>query len=245
MSSLIFKNIDAFKLLDEQAEHSVELICVDLPYGTTQNKWDSVLPFKEMWEKFYRVLKPTGVIVLTASQPFTSLLVASNIDGFKYEIIWEKTVGSGQLNIKRQPLKVHESILVFHSSSKSTYNEQKTTGAKPYSITRKNAKSEGCYGKQESSSKVSSGERHAKSVIKISNPRIKGGHPTQKPTELMEYIIKTFSNRGDTVLDCCSGSGSTGEAALLTGRNFIGSELDKEYFKKANTRLKKAAKNGK
>lgn len=214
---------------------TIDLIVVDLPYGTTKNKWDAIIPFDQMWAEFNRVLKDDGVVVLTAAQPFTSKLVMSNLDNFKYEIIWEKTVGSGQLNIKRQPLRVHESVLVFYKQFK-TYNEQKTAG-EPYNINRKiNFKGES-YGKQTDSHKENTGFRHARSVIKISNPRIKGGHTTQKPLELMEYVIKTYSNKGDVVLDCCMGSGTTGVAAKNLKRRFIGIEIDNYWFNKAQQRI--------
>jgi len=228
-------NGECLKELKTLPEASINLIAVDLPYGTTQNKWDAIIPFDKMWDAFNRILVPNGIIVLTATQPFTSKLITSNIDNFKYEIIWEKTIGSGQLNIKRQPLRVHESILVFYKVF-GTYNEQKTEG-EPYKINRKiKSKGEG-YGKQTNSSKENDGFRHAKSILKISNPRIKNGHPTQKPLALMEYIIKTFSNENDIVLDCCMGSGTTGEAAINLNRKFIGIELDKKYFEIAKIRI--------
>jgi site-specific DNA-methyltransferase (adenine-specific) len=230
---------DALEILPTLSSGSVDLICSDLPYGTTQNKWDSVLPLDLMWELFYKVLKPGGQIVLTAAQPFTSLLISSNIKNFKYDVIWEKTISSGQLNVKRQPLRCHETILVFGNKSKATtYNEQKEQGGTPYKITRKKVKNEGCYGDQKPSIKVSDGSRHARSVIKIPNPRIKGGHPTQKPVLLMEYLIKVYSNRGDTVLDPTMGVGSTGVAALKLDRNFIGIEINPNYFNKANIRIR-------
>jgi len=222
--------------LNNLAKNSVDLICVDLPYGTSRNKWDQIIPFSEMWESFFYVLKSNGNIVLTASQPFTSKLICSNLLDFKYEIIWEKTIGSNQLNIKRQPLRIHESILVFYKNF-GTYNEQKTNG-KPYSINRTINFDGYGYGKQYSSSKRNDGFRHAKSIIKIPNPRIKGGHPTQKPLELMKFIVKTFSNENDIVLDCCMGSGTTGEAALSLNRKFIGIELDTNYFNIAIERLR-------
>jgi site-specific DNA-methyltransferase (adenine-specific) len=237
----LFKG-DCLEVMGRFAAKSTRLICVDLPYGTTQNKWDAVIPFDKMWSAFDRILKDDGIVVLTAAQPFTSKLVMSNLDNFKYEIIWEKTIGSGQLNIKRQPLRVHESVLVFYKEP-GTYNEQKTVG-EPYKITRKlKANGEG-YGKQTDSSKENDGFRHAKSVIKISNPRIKGGHPTQKPLELMEYIIKTFSNENDVVLDCCMGSGTTGVAAVNLKRKFVGIELDETYFNSAKARIELAQVNG-
>jgi site-specific DNA-methyltransferase (adenine-specific) len=216
-------------------DKSIPLVCVDLPYGTTQNKWDEIIPFDKMWDEINRVMKEDGVAVFTATQPFTSKLIMSNIKDFKYEIIWEKTIGSGQLNIKRQPLRIHESILVFYKKF-GTYNEQKTEG-KPYTINRTVvSKGEG-YGKQTDSSKKNDGFRHAKTVIKISNPRIKGGHPTQKPVELMEYLIKTFSNENDVILDFCMGSGTTGVAAVNLKRRFIGIELDENYFDLAKKRI--------
>ena len=211
-------------------EKSIDCILTDLPYGITKNEWDIEIDLKLLWENFNNILKPNGIIILTAVQPFTSKLVISNQKMFKYEIIWEKTIGSGQLNIKHQPLRVHESILIFYNK-RGTYNEQLTEG-KPYSINRTKVKGSG-YNKQTSSNKQNDGYRHAKSVIKISNPRIKEGHPTQKPIELLEYLVKTYSNENDTVLDCCMGSGSTGVACLNLNRNFIGIELNNEYFEKA------------
>lgn len=233
---------DCLQQMKSIPDKSIRLICVDLPYGTTQNKWDEIIPFDKMWAEFNRVITDDGATVLTASQPFSSKLVMSNINDYKYELIWEKTIGSGQLNIKRQPLRVHESILVFYKKF-GVYNEQKTAG-KPYSIERTvKAKGES-YGKQTDSKKINDGFRHAKSVIKVSNPRIKGGHPTQKPLELMEYLIKVYSNEGDSVLDCCMGSGTTGVAAVNLKRKFIGIELDNKYFNDAKLRIDKAIQNG-
>lgn len=226
---------DCLEKMGEIPDGSINLILADLPYGTTQNKWDAIIPLPEMWIAFNRVLRRDGIVVLTAAQPFTSKLVMSNLNHFKYEVIWEKTVGSGQLNIKRQPLRVHESILVFFIKS-DTYNEQKTLGI-PYAIKRKvTSKGEG-YGLQTDSEKVNDGFRHARSILKVSNPRIKGGHPTQKPLELMRNLVETYSNEGDVVLDCCMGSGTTGVAALSCGRQFIGIELNAEYFHIAKERI--------
>lgn len=215
---------------------SVDLIFTDLPYGITQNKWDSIIPLKDLWECFNNVIKkPNGVIALTAVQPFSSILVTSNIKNFKYEVIWEKTIGSGQLNIKHQPLRVHESVLIFYDKI-PTYNEQKTKG-KPYKIDRKvNSKGEG-YGKQSNSRKVNDGFRHAKSIINVPNPRVKGGHPTQKPISLMDHFIRTFTNRGDTVLDCCCGSGTTLVSSYNLGRKCIGIENNKKYFNMSVKRI--------
>ena len=226
--------IEGMKLLPS---NSIDLICVDLPYGTTQNKWDVIIPLDDMWKEFNRVKTERGIIALTAAQPFTSILVASNLKQFKYDLVWEKSISSNQLNVKKQPLRSHESVLIFYDKP-GTYNEQRTEG-KPYKINRKSVRNGGCYGDQVSSSKDNDGFRHARSVIKIANPRIKGGHPTEKPVALMEYLIKCYSNEGDTVLDCCMGSGSTGEAAKTWNRKFIGIELNGGYFKKAKRRLEK------
>ena len=220
---------DCIHKMKDIQDNYVDLILTDLPYGVSQNKWDSIIPLDVMWKEFNRICKKDGIIALTAIQPFSSKLVLSNIDNFKYEVIWEKTVGSGQLNIKRQPLRVHESILIFYSSFK-TYNEQKTIGA-PYSIKRKVTFGNRGYGAQKDSEKINDGFRHAKSIVKFSNPRIKGGHPTQKPVELMEYLIKTYSNENDVILDCCMGSCSAGIAAKRLNRKFVGIELEEKYYK--------------
>lgn len=224
--------LDKMKIIPDK---SINLILTDLPYGVSQNVWDQIIPFDKLWEQYERILKDNGIIVLTATQPFTSLLIMSNPKMFKYERIWEKTIGSGQLNIKKQPLRIHEEILIFYKSP-GTYNEQKTEGV-PYKINRKiKSKGEG-YGVQTDSSKNNEGFRHARSIIKISNPRTKNGHPTQKPLELMEYLIKTYSNVDDVVLDSCMGSGITGIASKNLKRNFLGIELDKKWFNKAKENI--------
>jgi site-specific DNA-methyltransferase (adenine-specific) len=227
---------DCLNTLKSIEPKSIDMVLCDLPYGTTQNKWDSIIPLEELWSLYDSVTKENAAIVLTASQPFTSKLIVSNIDNFKLEWIWKKTVGSGQLNIKSQPLKMHESVLVFYKK-KPTYNEQMTVG-KPYKMNRKAASfKDANYGKQKDVVVENDGVRHAQSVIEIGNPRIKNGHPTQKPVELCEYFIKTYSNEGDTVLDNCMGSGSTGVAALNLKRKFIGIEKDETYFNSAKQRI--------
>jgi site-specific DNA-methyltransferase (adenine-specific) len=226
---------DAFAFMSSIKDKGIDLICTDLPYGITQNKWDSILPLDKMWAEFNRVITDRGAIVLTASQPFAAKLICSNESNFRYDLIWEKTIASGQLNVNRMPLRVHESILVFYKKT-PVYNEQKTVGT-PYKISRK-ITSNANYGLQKANSKENDGYRHARSVIKISNPRIKGGHPTQKPLELMELLIKMYSKPGDTVLDCCMGSGTTGVAAQRLNRVFYGSELDKRYFATAEKRIR-------
>jgi site-specific DNA-methyltransferase (adenine-specific) len=233
-------NDDCLKIMPTIEEKSIDMILCDLPYGVTNNKWDIIIPFDQLWKEYERIIKDSGVVILTATQPFTSQLVVSNPKRFKYDLVWEKTISSNQLNVKTQPLRSHESILIFYKKI-PIYNEQKTVG-KPYSIKRDGDYGDGNYNKQLSSSKKNDGFRHARSVIKISNPRIKGGHPTQKPVELLEYLIKTYTNIGFTVLDNCMGTGSTGEACLNLDRNFIGIELDKKYFKIAKEKLENLQK---
>ena len=192
-----------------------------------------------MWEGIKRVLKPNGAAVFTAAQPYTSMLVMSNPNWFKYEVIWEKTIGSGQLNINKQPLRTHESILVFYENF-GTYNEQITKGS-PYKITREVSKFKTSYGKQRDHTSINTGTRRAKSIIKVSNPRIKSGHGTEKPVKLMEYLVKTYSNEGDTVIDFAAGRMTTGIACVNTGRKFIGIELDDYWYEEGQKRIKNYA----
>lgn len=189
-----------------------------------------------MWQQVKRVLKPKGIAVFTAVQPYTSMLVMSNLDWFKYDIVWQKTIGSGQLNVNRQPMRTHETVLIFYDNF-GTYNEQTTLGS-PYSIKRKMNKFQTSYGKQKDHVSINKGIRRAKSVIKIKNPRVKGGHSTEKPVSLMEYLIKTYSNAGEVVLDFAVGRGTTLVAAHNLDRKFIGIEKDDHWFEKASERLK-------
>ena len=227
---------DCLEEMEKIEDRSIELIAADLPYGVSNNKWDAVIDLKEMWTAFERITTENGIVVLTGTQPFVSTLIVSNKEyckklKFKYDLIWEKTISSGQLNVRHQPMRNHEHVLVF-AKPKPTYNEQKTKG-EPYKITRKLKKynesehRSANYGAQKDEiRKENDGYRHAKSVIKISNPRIRGGHPTQKPEALMTHIVKAYSNEGTTVLDCCMGSGTTGVSALKENRKFIGIEND-------------------
>ena len=215
---------------------SVDMILADLPYGTTQNKWDSIIPFEPLWEQYERIIKDNGAIVLTASQPFTTKLIGSNFDLFRYELIWDKKLPTGHLNAKRMPLKRHENVLVFYKKL-PVYNPQFTKG-EPYDKGFALRLSEN-WGKQVAvSGKNASGRRYPTSLIVKSNAnqRVKL-HPTQKPVALFEYLIKTYTNEGDTVLDNVMGSGTTGVACKNLNRNFIGIELDDEYFEIAKERI--------
>lgn len=231
---------DCLELMPQLPDGCVDMVLADLPYGTTRNRWDSVIDLPALWAEYERVIAPGGVIVLTAAQPFTSVLVTSNLKLFKYEWIWHKTIGSGQLNVKRQPLRVHESVLVFYAKQ-PTYNPQMTEG-EPYRATRKAAGWDGRgYNGQQDHTAVNRGTRVPKSVLTVSNPRIKGGHPTQKPLELFSYLVSTYTNPGDLVLDNVIGSGTTAEAAARLGRRFIGMELDAEYVAMARERMSRVA----
>jgi len=236
LSNITLINGEALSEMNKLPKNIVDLIFVDLPYGTTQNKWDVIIPLDDMWKSFYHVLKETGIIVLTATQPFTSQLVVSNLKDYKYDLIWEKPLASGQLNVNKQPLRAHEHILIFYKKF-NTYNEQLSIGD-PYHIKRKPGTSTN-YGTQKESELFNEGTRRQRSVLKIQNNRIEGGHPTQKPERLTELIIKTYSNENDTVLDCCMGSGTTGVSSKLLKRNFIGIELDPNYFNMAKERIDK------
>lgn len=235
MKKIRLYNDDCFSRMKKIKSNSVDMIITDPPYGITQNKWDADIDLKLMWKEFNRVVKDNGAIIITAAQPFTSTLILSNVKDFKYDVIWEKTICSGQLNVKKQPLRAHESVCIFYKKQ-PIYNEQQTWG-KPYSINRKADYVDGNYGKQKESSKENDGFRHAKSVIKISNPRVKGGHPTQKPVPLFEHFIKCFTNENELVLDPFMGSGTAAEACANLNRKFIGIELDKKYFQMAKERI--------
>ena len=222
------------------ADGSVDMVLCDLPYGTTQNKWDLVIPLEPLWKEYWRLLKPNGIVVLTAQTMFTASLMVSSPNEHRYNLIWEKTKAGGFLNARRMPLQSHEDIVVFYKSL-PTYNPQMEPG-KPYT---KKAASNGDgknYGKFERQGKtaVNIGKRFPRSILKIPNDNHGSVHPTQKPVALMEYLIRTYTNKGETVLDNTMGSGTTGVACVNTGRNFIGIERDEKYFEIAKERIEKA-----
>lgn len=229
----LLMNADCLQAMCVIPGGSVDLILCDLPYGTTQNKWDSVIPFEPLWAEYWRVLKPNGAVVLTAQPPFDKVLGSSQVKFLKYEWIWEKYQGTGHLNAKKQPMKCHENILVFYREQ-CTYNPQMTEG-KPY--TQASGRASENYGSQRQVVTENKGERYPRSVLKIAHDKDVKVHPTQKPVALMEYLIRTYTNGGETVLDNCMGSGTTGVACKNTGRNFIGIERDPDYFKIASERI--------
>jgi DNA modification methylase len=226
---------DCLEILPTIADNSVDMVLVDLPYGTTACKWDSIIPLDKLWEQYNRICKKDGAMVFTAAQPFTTILAASNLENFRYEWIWEKPQGTNPMNAKVMPLKSHENILIFYRK-KPVYNPQMWYST-PYSgFSSDTSKIGEVYGSAKSKHRDNpEGSRYPKTVLRFKQE--KGLHPTQKPVDLMEYLIKTYSNEGDTVLDPCMGSGTTGVACMNTGRNFIGIEKEENYYKIAEQRI--------
>jgi site-specific DNA-methyltransferase (adenine-specific) len=217
---------------------SIDMVLCDLPYGTTRNSWDSVINLEDLWKHYKRIVKPNGCIALFAQTPFDKVLGASNIKMLKYEWIWEKTESTGFLNAKKMPLKAHENILIFYRKP-PTYNPQFTYDGKPYKYEKKHIGSSN-YGEPSGTNGVieNDGRRYPKSIITFKKDKQKTAlHPTQKPVALMEYLLRTYSKGGDTVLDNCMGSGTTGVACVITGRNFIGIELEQKYYDIAKERI--------
>ena len=231
--SVTLMNADCLDAMWLIPDGSVDLILCDLPYGTTACKWDSVIPFEPLWAHYWRVLKPDGAVVLTAAQPFTSALVMSQPKAFKYQWVWRKPNGTGFLNAKKQPLRNHEDVLVFYKEQ-PTYNPQFKQG-KPYER-RQGGGSENYGAVRDEYATESDGRRYPLTVLDFTQSE-KKTHPTQKPVALMEYLIRTYTNEGETVLDNCMGSGTTGVACRNTGRKFIGIERDPEYFRIAQERI--------
>ena len=227
---------DCLNILPKLADNSVDMLLVDLPYGTTACKWDSVIPLDQLWKQYNRKCKKNAAMVFTAAQPFTTILASSNIENFKYEWIWEKPQGTNPMNAKVMPLKSHENILVFYRK-KPTYNPQMWYST-PYSGFSSNVSKIGeVYGSQQSKHRDNpEGSRYPKTILKYKQE--KGLHPTQKPVGLMEYLIKTYTNEDEIVLDNTMGSGTTGVACMNTNRKFIGIESDKKYFDIAKQRIK-------
>ena len=238
MSEIELLHGDCLELMKDIPDGSVDMILADLPYGTTACKWDAVIPFEPLWEQYERVIKDNGAIVLTANQPFTSALIMSNPKLFRYEWVWDKVKPSTGLHAKHQPLRQHESVLVF-SKKKSTYKPIMTkANVRKETITSSNGEAFG--GAIVTRQHDNKGKSYPRSILTLSNANQRGKvHPTQKPVPLMEYLIKTYTDKGDTVLDNVMGSGTTGVACLNTNRNFIGMELDEDYFNIAKERIEK------
>ena len=238
---------DTLERMKEIPDGNVDMILCDLPYGTTVCKWDSVIPFEPLWAAYRRVCKKNAAIVLTASQPFTSALVMSNPREFRYCWVWEKNRGTGFLDAKKRPLKFHEDVAVFYQAQ-CTYSPVRvqgapnnSTGVKP-GERKARSKSDIYHGDSDSVATDMSGLKYPRSIIPFNGlaPSAEHLHPTQKPVALMEYLIKTYTNEGETVLDNTMGSGTTGVACVNLGRNFIGIERDESYFAIAKQRIEAA-----
>ncbi len=237
---------DCFDVMPQLASGSIDMVLVDLPYGTTECGWDSVLPFNQLWDEYWRLLKPTGTVVMTASQPFTTACIVSQIEYFKYELIWEKTKPTGFVHAKNKPLKKHENVLIFSkattnhehlTSSRMTYNPQglkKILRPKVQDGTRKYG---GHIGTRPSHRDYTPEyEGYPDSILRFDS-NSSGFHPTQKPVDLFAYLIRTYSNEGEVILDNTAGAGTTAVAARQTNRKWVCIEADPEYFTKANERL--------
>lgn len=236
------KRGDCLKLMKDIPDKSIDMILCDPPYGSTRCSWDVIIPFEPLWEQYNRIIKDNGAIVLFCSQPFTSKLVMSNINNFRYELIWKKERPTNPLLCKKQFPKYHENILVFYKKQ-PTFNpqhvkrkEENKRNNKPRVYTDRTKLAINKY-----SERVLSGSNdyiYQPNILEVSMER--GLHPTQKPVKLLELLIKTYTNEGDIVLDNAMGSGSTGVACLNTNRNFIGIELEEEYFEIAKKRIKQS-----
>ena len=227
----IVYNADCLEKMSTMPKGSVDMILVDLPYGKNIKEWDKIINLEDMWKCFNHVIKEDGAIVLTSIEPFTSKLIMSNIDNFKYKLIWVKTRISNPLLNKKMPSKIHEEVLVFYKKY-PTYNSQTYEVSEKYRDKRKNVNNSEWVSGQFSGKmtrKPDMGIRQPQDVLYFPSHWSKGMHPTQKPVSLFEYLIKTYSNEGDVVLDCCAGSGTTGVACLNTNRKFILIEKEKDY----------------
>ena len=231
---------DCLELMKDIPNGSIDMILADLPYGTTQNKWDSVIDLPKLWEQYERIIKPNGAIVLTAAQPFTSILVMSNLKLFKYDWVWKKPKGTGHLNAKKQPMRDKEDVLVFYKAQ-CTYNPQMTEGL-PYKDKAgkdhsKTTSMTGSYGNYTNYREVNTGFRYPKQVQEFGVVERGTIHPTEKPVDLFRYFIITYTNEGELVLDNTAGSGTTAIACLEENRQFIVMEQDPNYFEKIKKRV--------
>ena len=237
--NIIIKQGDCLELMKDIPDKSIDMVLCDLPYGTTACKWDTIIPFELLWEQYKRIIKKHGAIVLTATQPFASALVISNPKGFKHEWVWDKVRSSGFQVAKYKPMQRHENALVFTSKG------ERVNYFPIMELRDKTVKGRVASRSESSPLKYSDGKariythKNPQSIVVFPKPN-RAVHPTQKPVELCEYLIKTYTNEGETVLDNCMGSGTTAIACINTNRNFIGFELDKHYYDIANERIQKA-----
>ncbi len=240
--SLLFG--DCLERMKEIPDASVDLVLADPPYQSTACDWDSMIPFEPMWEQLKRIIKPNGAVVLFGAEPFSSLLRCSNIKDFKYDWVWEKSKATGFLNSKRQPLRAHEIISVFYSKP-PTYTPQMTEGVAYNKGVRKEQTQNDVYGSFDQVEVKSDGLRFPRSVQYFKTAESEGSfHKTQKPVALLEYLIKTYSNENETVLDFTAGSFSTGVACINTNRKFLGIEMEEKYFDIGVNRMQESAMRG-
>ncbi len=254
MKTNILYNEDCLIGMSKIPNDSIDLILCDLPYGTTKNSWDEIIPFDKLWEQYNRIAKDTAPIILFGSQPFTTKLINSNLDNFREELIWVKNKAGSGLRSNKRHLKVHENIIIFCKNSNYIYNPEKWNIEDKKFITQRKTfsiygESNNNYGNIKRVRKPDDGSRFPISLLpykvpftgsknkKYSNDVDLNLHPTQKPLDLIRYLIRTYSNCGDLVLDNCMGSGTTAVSCLLENRKFIGFEKDKKYFELANERL--------
>ncbi len=229
---------DCLEIMKQIPNGSIDAIVCDLPYGTTQNKWDSIIPFDKLWLQYERIIKENGAIILTAQQPFTSALIVSNLKMYKYNWVYQKNKSTGFLNAKKQPLNDYEDVCVFYKKQ-CTYNPQMVAAEKSYKRGFVKRKKSDCYGEEKDFEQLETGLRYPKRIQYFNNNKTQEQkHSTQKPIELMEYLVKTYTNENEMVLDNCIGSGTTAIACMNTNRNFIGIEKDENYFNVANKRIK-------
>lgn len=230
---------DCLDVMQGIPDNSINMILCDLPYGTTICNWDTIIPFEPLWEQYKRIVKDNGAIVLTANQPFTSKLVMSNLKWFKCSWVWQKTKATNYVKARQMPMKYHEDIVVF-GNKKLVYNPQMVLG-KPYT---KKAVSKAKKGtvfidtRKIGDININNGFRFPSTIILVSNANYKSLHPTQKPVALFRYLVETYTNKGDLVLDNCIGSGTTAVACIETDRDFIGIETEQKYVDISNKRIK-------
>lgn len=240
------RKCDCLELMNRIPDGSIDMVLSDLPYGTTRCRWDTPINLQELWKQYRRVVKENGAIVLFSAQPFTTELISSNKAMYRYEWIWRKTQPSGFMNAKKMPLRAHENIEIFYRKP-PTYNPQMTHGHQRKTATAygtRESDGSSCYGREERNYTYDSTDRYPVDVLQYSTgDKAKRLHPTQKPVDLLEYLVKTYTNPGETVLDNCMGAGSTGVACLNTGREFVGIELDLEYYQIAKERIEKHVEN--
>jgi len=234
----IIYNEDCLNGMRFLPEKSIDMILSDLPYGATNCSWDTIIPFEPLWSQYERIIKDNGAIVLTGAEPFSSFLRLSNLKLYKYDWVWDKVKGTGFLNAKKQPMRNHELISVFYKKQPS-YHPQMTQGHKLKKSYRSINHQTAVYGDMRNDNEYCSTERYPRSIQVFSSDTQKSAlHPTQKPVALFEYLIKTYTNKGEIVLDSCMGSGTTAIACQNTDRKYIGFESNREYFEKSLERIK-------